>query len=135
MIRTRDIIFDESIYYNSSEIDVAKLLKSIIELLIEISNIEQDARIIEIESESDSDLKVEQLLSLSSNMKEKEIELKDNQNVFHQLLTPEPEPKPENYQSSHIGVSAAPAISARIRNSISIPSREKNSFKRYLISN
>ena len=109
MIRTRDVIFDESTYYDPSEIDAAKLLKSMIELPIEASDIEQNARIIEIESESESDSKVEQISTSSSNMKGKEVEIEDNQKVLHQLLTPEPEPEPESHQSSHIGSSAAPA--------------------------
>ena len=106
VIRTKDVIFDESIYYDSSEIDVVKLLKSMIELLIETSDIEQNARIIEIESKSESDSKVKQISISSSNMKEKKIEIKNNQKVFHQLLIFESKSKSESYQFSHIEFSA-----------------------------
>ena len=64
------------IFVTSSEIDVVKLLKSMIELLIEASEIDQDSRIIEIESGSDSDPEIEEIST--SNMKGKEVGI-DNQ--------------------------------------------------------
>ena len=70
MIRTKDVIFDESIYYDSSEIDVVKFQESMIEQLIETSKIQESSRIIEIESKSNSKIKQIQ----SSNKKEKGIE-------------------------------------------------------------
>ena len=59
VIRTRNIIFDESIYYDSSEINVVKLLKSMIKQLIETLRIQKALEIIEIELKLVSNLKVE----------------------------------------------------------------------------
>ena len=71
MIRTKNVIFDESVYYDSSEIDVVRFQESIIKQFIEISRIQETSRIIEIEPKSKSDLDIKQIQS--SNKKEKRL--------------------------------------------------------------
>ena len=108
MIRTKNEIFDESIYYNSSDINVVKLQESMIEQLIETSRISESSRIIKIKSQSDLNIEPIQF----SNKKKKEIELKQNQKVFNQLLTSKSE---EIFQFSYIESSATSAKLATSR--------------------
>ena len=75
MIGTKDIIFDESIYYDFSKIDVIKFLKSMIKLLIEASRVQECSRIIKIKFKSDFDLKVKRKEIQFLNKKVKKIEM------------------------------------------------------------
>ena len=74
---------NEIIQNLKQSIDNVKLLKSMINLLIKTSKINQSSTIIEIKSESDSASKIKQISSSFSNMKVKKIE-KNNQKIFHQ---------------------------------------------------
>ena len=112
MIRTKDVVFDESIYYDSLEIDVVKLLKSMIKQLIKISRIQEVSRITENKIKIRFRIKSRNKRNSIFKKKRKKVELKDNQKVFIQLLISKSE---EILQLSHIEFSATSAKSATSR--------------------
>ena len=90
VVRTRNVMFDETIYYNFADFDVSQLFKeSMIERSVEISFVANFDRIIEIES--DSNLNVMNI-NKSKSSKEKEMKV-SNSKILHLLSISESKSK------------------------------------------
>ena len=97
VIRTRDVIFDETLFYDPVVPDIVKRLRVEVEQVVEVIDIASSQPLtdgldlnldLDIDSDSDLDLEEPQPYELHKSGKAREIESSSGSTLDHRLLTP-----------------------------------------------